>query len=90
MRLILVKNLTQDGTVEKYFNSVPAYVPTGTIKIQKVLSSYNCYDWATNKIGTVSVSQFNELWETPALEAGPGYHIPTQVENDEAWENDPE
>jgi len=92
MNRIIIKKSETDLR-EIYFDrgdDVPAaFVPPTTLTVEKLLGRFVCKDSAGNKLGYIGEGLFNDIWDMPVIEQ-PGVRIPTQVENDEAWESDPE
>uniref|UniRef100_A0A6M3LHE3 Uncharacterized protein n=1 Tax=viral metagenome TaxID=1070528 RepID=A0A6M3LHE3_9ZZZZ len=92
MNRIIIKK-TENDLKEIYFDrgdDVPAaFVPPATLTVEKLLGRFVCKDPAGNKLGYIGEGLFNDIWDMPVIEQ-PGVRIPTQAENNEAWESDPE
>lgn len=83
-KLILKKNSqTWDGVKELFLETIPDFVPAGTLTISRGLNNFqakNCFD---EKIGIVSDTDFRTLWETESLTPKNEFRIPAVSEQ---WE----
>ena len=83
-KLILKKDSqTWEGVKELFLETMPVFVPAGTLTISRGFGPFQAEDPFGKKLGIVSDSDFAILWETESLTLPNNLRIPAVSEQ---WE----